>query len=1225
MTSKHEKSYLSQAVAHEQSRRKRKERDTSSSNSSDLVSQLQGKIERRDHEITLLKQKYARVKGDLKKYIGITNSAHLRSLAPSAACLAAKIGKIHVLATLLAGDTDIHAPDYNGFTSLHCAVTEFRTETVKYLLGSGANLDMEDYYGRTALDICMELEHCEIAQTIETAMTRDYGKSMNLEFGVSTYLGKGNSHSQSFRRFSDAVVKRSKTSKLSQFFGKQVQQNLGTETGLRSLIEVGSSLSAASLLRSSSVKKKKKKKGFKKLLFGKNDSSESSDEDESDEESANEEDSEVFIPDVPYGIVFGRLRGNCKVPGCDCVVYSPVHNAQGCNCRHFPASHVDLGPSEPVTKLLSKTQSASTEPLIKSSFVQIEEWPKIFNPKCPPYTGALASLQEKLLKEKPAWIVDSKEVTFSGTLGEGTAAKVYRGHYLRDTVALKLMEFTGSGADGERLIKDLETEFRIMSQVRSTHVVNLHGVIVQPRICMIVEFCEKGALYDVLKRPDNGFCWTLLLKWFRQAVAGIHFLHSYTPQILHRDVKTLNLLVTGQNTIKVADFGLSRFNETAATSTLRKLRGTYCYTAPEVYFGEAYTVQSDVYSLGIILWELSHCLVSGSHQTPYAEYPNFSFDFQIIIQAAKKHLRPTILPQVPSLVTKLIQFLWAADSSERPTTKTLLSLIAVADQEYAEHSEEWEGCLSSETPVESSPERLLLLEELLEVGTRNALQKSEDDSSSLETSGGVVKLPHSRSASPTDSDYLTTRSESPSSLQVSPKLRTKASRSRKNSAPPLSASNASFFAKGTTPSGVVGASATSAALQDRVVRVGSRKKFPNLSQSSSDGSLSPGRSSSSPSIPRASKSSTSASTSTTTITTPPFTIVIVPWISSSQQFVSTVSSEFKLTTRIAQLVSGSSPQELTLDTMVVGIRSPPFSTKSTPPSLLCPQEENSNTMVFLCIPVESLPSFASDYLKWTKEQQLSFPVVFLILESDDTPPAGCLDAISHLPNKHFMISNERDLKKAFNHVVEVLSPMKPSGFKTPAKHRRPSSRRQSAKNLRKSIAKERKEKDRDRGSSSSNRERGRDTERESEREKEMEREKEKEREKDKDKEKEREKEKEKEKEKERQKEGYRDGAGREKVSEKEKEKEREKETEKEKEKEKDKGSPPDERRFRSPKGRRGNTDSISALTASSPGERVSGGHTKMKKRARSNGPPGSKLASSRSGKKKHSDDKIDGK
>ncbi len=83
----------------------------------------------------------------------------------------------------------------------------------------------------------------------------------------------------------------------------------------------------------------------------------------------------------------------------------------------------------------------------------------------------------------------------------------------------------------------------------------------------------------------------------------------------------------------MSDFGLSRFTGSSSNlSTLGKLRGTYAYSAPEVYFGDPFTTKADCYSVGIIFWEIAQRALTGEYAMPYSEYAELVFDFQIIIQ-----------------------------------------------------------------------------------------------------------------------------------------------------------------------------------------------------------------------------------------------------------------------------------------------------------------------------------------------------------------------------------------------------------------------------------------------------------------------------------------------------------------------------------------------------------------------------------------------------------------
>ena len=111
-------------------------------------------------------------------------------------------------------------------------------------------------------------------------------------------------------------------------------------------------------------------------------------------------------------------------------------------------------------------------------------------------------------------------------------------------------------------------------------------------------------------------------------------------------------------------------------STLGKLRGTYHYTAPEVYFGQKYTTKSDVYSIGVILWEILYRTMCGKYLQPYADQKHLTFDFQIIIQTAKKGLRPSFPPNAPENWLSVISVCWDADPGKRPECPLLLEVFS---------------------------------------------------------------------------------------------------------------------------------------------------------------------------------------------------------------------------------------------------------------------------------------------------------------------------------------------------------------------------------------------------------------------------------------------------------------------------------------------------------------------------------------------------------------------
>lgn len=138
-----------------------------------------------------------------------------------------------------------------------------------------------------------------------------------------------------------------------------------------------------------------------------------------------------------------------------------------------------------------------------------------------------------------------------------------------------------------------------------------------------------------------------MLDYAIEVISGVKVLHSQKTPILHRDLKTLNVLVTSDYCMKVCDFGMSRRDSQSNLQTLTQMRGTYAYMAPELADKRPYTDRSDIYSFGIMLWEMTYRTINKKYQRPFGEYPNLVRDFQIIIQVSKHQLRPTIPSSTP--------------------------------------------------------------------------------------------------------------------------------------------------------------------------------------------------------------------------------------------------------------------------------------------------------------------------------------------------------------------------------------------------------------------------------------------------------------------------------------------------------------------------------------------------------------------------------------------------
>ena len=116
-----------------------------------------------------------------------------------------------------------------------------------------------------------------------------------------------------------------------------------------------------------------------------------------------------------------------------------------------------------------------------------------------------------------------------------------------------------------------------------------------------------------------------------------------------------------------------------------------------------FSVKSDVYSLGVIFWELISRCIQGTYERPYGEYKHLVFDFQIIIQTAKKGLRPTIPQSCPSGWAGLIRNCWEASADRRPECAEVLGILENLRKEYEAAPASWDSLrMMPAVPVEDS-------------------------------------------------------------------------------------------------------------------------------------------------------------------------------------------------------------------------------------------------------------------------------------------------------------------------------------------------------------------------------------------------------------------------------------------------------------------------------------------------------------------------------------------
>ena len=266
-----------------------------------------------------------------------------------------------------------------------------------------------------------------------------------------------------------------------------------------------------------------------------------------------------------------------------------------------------------------------------------------------------------------------KEVELLPTpLGEGAFAVVLEGKYTNEKVAVKRLLRCSTEEQQRRLFSEFRREVLTMSQLAHPNIVNLKGFSNKPPFSMVMELVPHGTLYDFLRKPDP-IPWPTRIRIAYDIAAAMHFLHSADPPLIHKDLKSPNILLAGTKhddliVAKVADFGISgklysdKFK--AITAKEREVENP-TWLAPEVIKAQPYTAAADVYPYGIMLWELA----ARSH--PFEEFHySFATDIEDAVVSGK---RPTIPKDCPRAFEALIQDCWHDNPAQRPTFAQIMA------------------------------------------------------------------------------------------------------------------------------------------------------------------------------------------------------------------------------------------------------------------------------------------------------------------------------------------------------------------------------------------------------------------------------------------------------------------------------------------------------------------------------------------------------------------------
>ena len=259
------------------------------------------------------------------------------------------------------------------------------------------------------------------------------------------------------------------------------------------------------------------------------------------------------------------------------------------------------------------------------------------------------------------WEIDIHDIHFGPRIGRGAYGEVFKCVYRETDVAVKL--FVDQDIS-DKVLDAFRKEVDILKKLRHPNILHFMGYCtVPPHMCIVTEYEHNGSLFKLLHRNKVQLDISQKLRIALDIAIGMHYLHTSKPPIIHGDLKSPNLLLGDHLNVKICDFGLSRFRMASKLSAGSKL-GTPEWTAPEVLQSSTNSEAGDVYSYGVVLWELF------TGQIPWEEINAM----QVVLMVGFHKSRLPIPKSAPKWAQDLIDSCFQ-DALERPAFSEIISKL----------------------------------------------------------------------------------------------------------------------------------------------------------------------------------------------------------------------------------------------------------------------------------------------------------------------------------------------------------------------------------------------------------------------------------------------------------------------------------------------------------------------------------------------------------------------
>ncbi|KAI3680466.1 hypothetical protein L6452_35237 [Arctium lappa] len=306
-----------------------------------------------------------------------------------------------------------------------------------------------------------------------------------------------------------------------------------------------------------------------------------------------------------------------------------------------------------------KTEMENME---RKRFDSLESWSMILD-------SENVETWEVAKEDQEEWTADLSQLFIGNKFASGAHSRIYRGIYKQRAVAVKMVRIPTHKEETRAMLEQqFKSEVALLSRLYHPNIVQFIAACKKPPVyCIITEYMSQGTLRMYLnKKEPYSLSTETVLRLALDISRGMEYLHS--QGVVHRDLKSNNLLLNDEMRVKVADFGTSCLE--TQTQESKGNMGTYRWMAPEMVKEKPYTRKVDVYSFGIVLWELTTALLPFQGMTPV----------QAAFAVAEKNERPPLPASCQPALAHLIKRCWAAEASKRPDFTEIVAALEKYDE-----------------------------------------------------------------------------------------------------------------------------------------------------------------------------------------------------------------------------------------------------------------------------------------------------------------------------------------------------------------------------------------------------------------------------------------------------------------------------------------------------------------------------------------------------------------